>query len=220
MAMHERHFEELITRYIKGGDTIAVGTSKDGETLLKKLALYEEGQEIKVRVVPTSFRLAEIASSLGLEITSMNTDEVDIAVEFADQIDEQYNYIKRDSTSLVRDKMIAQSAETLIVIANEENYAKVLRGSVPFEIATFGWKRTLIQLEALGKAKLRKQGSKIYKTETTHYLVDVEIDSIYSAEDLDYSAKSIPGVLESGLFIGYADKLLLHNKRVRVESRV
>lgn len=220
MVLHEKHLEEFVARYINNGDTIAVGASSDGERMLKKLALYEEEQEIKIKLVPTSLKIASIASSLGLKITSLNEDEIDVAVEFADIVDYQYNYIKRDSVSLVRDKMIAQSAETLVLIAEQDNYVKRLRGIVPFEIATFGWKHTLNQLENLGKAKLCRTEKKICKTETNHYIVYVEADDIFSPEDLDYSAKAIPGVLESGLFLGYADKILLHNGKIKIESRV
>ncbi len=219
MALKEEHIEQIVAKYVKNGYTIAIGSEKAGEKFLSKLALAIEERNIKVSVVPTSLRMASLASSLDLKITSLNESEIDVAVEFVDQIDEDFNYIKRDSCSLVRDKMIAQSAVILIAIAEENNFVKRLRGSIPFEIATFGWKRTVSQLENFGRAGLRKSGNRVYKTETGHYLVDVAVDPVYELFELECDAKNIPGVLETGLFLGYADKIVLHNKGISVKSR-
>ena len=115
--------------------------------------------------------------------------------------------------------MIAQSAAVLVTVAEEKNFVSRLKGRIPFEITPFGWKRTLSQLEMFGKAKLREENGKPLKTETGNYLIDVDCDEIYSIDDLDYQAKNIPGVLETGIFIGYADKIVLHNNKIVVKSR-
>lgn len=219
--MDDRNIARLISKYIKDGSTVAIGTSMLGEKFLKTLALEMEIKKMEIRIVPTSFRIAAVATSLGLKLASLNSEEVDVAIEFVDQVDEGFNYIKRHSHSLVRDKMIAQSAENLIVIGEKKGFVKILHGNIPFEICTFGNERTLGQLEKLGRARLRTKHSKPYKTETNHYFVDVDVDEVYSLEDLEYQAKEIPGVLETGLFVGYADTVVLYDdKTVKVRSRL
>lgn len=215
----ESVIERFVLKYIKDDDVVSVGTSKYGEVFLKKLALALELEHIPInfiKFVPTSNRLAVIARQLGLPIVSINEHEIDFALEFVDQIDHGFNFVKRDSFSFLRDKMIAQSSETLMVIAQEKNFVKKIRGKIPFEIAFFGWKRTVNQLSVFGHARLRENNGKKFKTETGHYVVDVDCDKIFSIEDLEFKAKEIPGVLETGLFLGYADKVVLHNHRVRV----
>jgi len=219
MAMEDSHIEDFVAKYIKRDYVVAVGTSLLGKAFMNKLAFAEAEKGVKISVIPTSLETAAIASQLKLPIASLNEREVDVAIEFADAVDENYNFIKRNSSSLVRDKMIAQSAATLIVVAKHGDYVKKLRGRIPFEVATFGYKRTMTQLNLLGSVKLREVNGKPYKTETNHYLVDVEVDELYSLEDLEYQAKEIPGVLETGLFLGYADKIVLHNKNIEVKSR-
>jgi hypothetical protein len=39
-------------------------------------------------------------------------------------------------------------------------------------------------------------------------------------DDLDYQVKKIPGVLESSLFMGYADRVILHGSQLVVKSRM
>ena len=77
-----------------------------------------------------------------------------------------------------------------------------------------------MQLEKLGKATLREKKGKPFKTETGHYVIDVKVDEIYSLEDLEFQAKDIPGVLETGLFIGYADRILIHSNKLKMLSRL
>lgn len=220
MALTEETIEALVSRYMANNMVLAFGSGRESETFVKKLAKRIEEEELKVSVVPTSARMAEILSSLHIKTVSINEREIDVAIEFADAVDSAFNYIKRDSSSFVRDKMVAQSAAELMVITGEENYGKRLVGIIPFEVCQFGWKRTLIQLENLGSAKLRMHGGNPVKTETNHHIIDVKIDKIYSLEDLEFQAKDIPGVLETGLFIGYADRILLHNGELKVKSRL
>lgn len=220
--MREEHIEQLIARYVKNGDVVSIGSSALGEQFVKKLALSLEEEHIpidSVSFVPTSMRNAAIASSMGLPITDINEREIDVAIEFVDQVDENYNFIKHNSASLVRDKMIAQSAGILIVVIEEKGFVKKLKGKVPFEVATFGWKRTLNQLDVLGNARRREENGIPFKTETGHYVIDVNVDNIFSYDDLDFETKNIPGVLETGIFVGFADKIIIHGKTLQLMSR-
>lgn len=220
--LSEAVIERFIVKYIKDGDVVSVGSSKAGEVFIKKLALVLELDHIPIntiKFVPTSNRLAVIARQLEIPVTSINDHEIDVAVEFVDQVDRDFNFVKRDSSSLVRDKMIAQSAENLLVVAEEKNFVKRIRGRIPFEIAFFGWKRTINQLASFGHTRIREDQGRKLKTETGHYIVDVDCDPVFSPQDLEYKTKEVPGVLETGLFLGYADRIVLHNGKVRVLSR-
>ncbi|MBN2066986.1 MAG: ribose 5-phosphate isomerase A [Candidatus Diapherotrites archaeon] len=220
MALKEETVEALIAKYISNNMVLAFGTGSHTEKFLKKLAFKIEDENLEISVVPTSKDIAGILSALEIQTASLNEREIDLAIEFADIVDPGFNYIKRDSSSFVRDKMVAQSAAELIVVTDQENYVKRLHGCIPFEICVFGWKRTLMQLEKLGEAKLRERKGRPFKTETNHYVVDVQVDEIYSLDELEFQAKDVPGVLETGLFIGYADRVLLHNGRLEMKSRL
>ncbi len=221
--MQDDHIESLIARYVKDGDCISVGSGELGERFVKRLGLALESKHIpiwNVEFVPTSFRIGAVASSMGLPIADINEREVDVAIEFVDQIDENYNFVKRISSSFVRDKMIAQSSGILVAIANESGFVKKLRGNIPYEVSTFGWKRTLNQLDGFGKARRRlRENGLPEKTETGNYVIDVEFDRLFNYEELELLTKNIPGVLESGLFVGYADKIVLHGKKIQLMSK-
>ena len=220
MTLKDETLEALVSRYVSNNMVLSFGTGKESIKLVKKLALRIEEENMNVSVVATNTQVAEILADLGIKTVSINDKEIDLAIEFADLVDNEFNFIERDSGSFVRDKMIAQSAAELIVITDEKNYGKKLSGWIPFEVCVFGWRRTLLQLEKLGKAKLREVHNRPFKTETNHYIIDVKVDEIYSPEDLEFQAKEIPGVLETGLFLGYADRILLHNGKLEMLSRL
>ena len=220
--MQDEHVEGFIVRYIKDGDVVSIGSSDLGEKFLKSLAMALEKEHIpinQIEFVPTSMRNATLASSMGIPIADINEKDIDVAIEFVDQVDPNYNFIKRNSLSLVRDKMIAQCAGILVVIANEGNFVDRLKGTIPFEVATFGWKRTQNQLDTYGRARRRETNGVPFKTETGNYIIDVVFDSIFNYEELETETKNIPGVLETGLFIGYADKIIIHGKKIELMSR-
>jgi len=221
MALDERVVEAIVERYLEKGMVLAVGTGHMNEVFLRQIALKAHEKGFDISIVPTSVKLAEIAASLKLKIASINDAEVDLAIEFADLVDADFNFISIDTTSLVRDKMVGQSAAEMIVIAEEKNYVKQLGGVIPFEVATFGAKHSLIRLDQFGKAKFRENanGDK-YLTETGHYIIDVEVDDVFDLDDLQFQTKEVPGVLESGLFIDYADRVLLHNGKIHLMSRI
>jgi len=217
----EDQIEGLVEKYIKHGQTIGIGSSALGIKFLKKMALKKEIEVLDLKIVPTSAEMTLILKQLNLEMGSLDEKEVDIAIEFADLVDQNYNYIKKDSKSFVRDKMIAQSAETLIIVTKKNNFVSRLFGVVPFEVSPFWWKRTKLQLESFGATKERKNGESLIKTESGNYIIDALTDSVPSPEEFEYQAKEIPGVIETGLFVGYADRIILCDKgKIEVKSRI
>ncbi len=221
MALGEAFIEGFVERFVKNGYVLGIGAGEHDELFLKKIAVYATEHNMSISVVPSSIHIANLLARLGIPIASINDREIDLAIEFVSQVDEEFNYIKRDSLSLVRDKMIGQSAAELIVLTKKENYVKKLNGIIPFEICPFGWKHSLVRLDEFGKATIRRKADgEFVQTETGNYLVDVEIDEIYSLEDLEFDTKEVPGVLESGLFLHYADRVILHNGKVEMKSRI
>lgn len=219
--MQDEHIEQLIAKYVEDGDVVAIGSNPMGEKFIKKLAIALESDQIPINnidFIPTSMKMATIASSLGLHIADINEREVDVAIDFAEQVDRSFNFVKRNTASFVRDKMIAQSAATLIVVAQDRAMVERVKGSIPFEVVTFGWKRTMNQLDSYGKAARREKDGVPAKTETGNYIIDVKMDKALNYDELEYESKNIPGVIETGLFVGFADKILLHGKKLEMLS--
>ncbi|MDZ4256119.1 MAG: ribose-5-phosphate isomerase A, partial [archaeon] len=154
--LSEDHVDAFLAKYVKDGKVIAIGTNQLGDLFLKKLGLLCEQNHWEIPLIPTSTSQVHTAQQFHLPLTTLNEREVDIAFEFVSQADSDYNFTKRITYSLVRDKMIAQSAgEMIAILPSQEMYDKI-HGDVPFEISTFGWKRTLLLLEQIGRVDYSK----------------------------------------------------------------
>ncbi|MFA5126158.1 MAG: ribose-5-phosphate isomerase A [archaeon] len=212
--------EALLEKYITNNSVVSFGTGPSNEAFLKKLALYVEKNGLKIKIVPTAHSMGLICSQLKLPTVSLDDVEIDLAFDFVDQVNEDFDYISNETTSLIRDKMIALDAAELVVVCEEKNFVKKLNCPIAVEISSFAMNKTLTQLMNLGEPKLRQIKGKPVLSETGHYFVDIKCDDIYSIEDLDYQAKRIPGVLETSLFIGYADRVVLYGNNLIVKSRL
>ncbi len=212
--------EALLEKYIKQDSVVSFGTGPTNDSFLKKLALYSLNSSVRIKVVPTSHSMSILCSQLRIPLISLDEASVDLAFDFVDQVDEDFNYISNETTSLIRDKMIALDAEEMIVICDEKNFVPRLNWPISAEVSSFAINKTITQLMNLGEVNLRKLKDKPALSETGHYFVDIKPDEVYDLEDLEYQVKKIPGVLETSLFMGYADRVILHGTQLIVKSRM
>ncbi len=216
----DNHVQILLEKYEKNDSIVSFGTGPLNKDFLKRLAVYIENNSLNISVVPTSHVLSELCSELKIKTASLNDVEVDLAFDFADMVDEDFNYISNETTSLVRDKMIAQEASELVIICDEKNFVKKLKGNITLEVSPFAVNKTILHAMNLGEVTHRKVNGEAFLSETGNHFLDVKIDDIYDVEELDFQAKRIPGVLETSLFIGYCDRVLLHGSTITVKSRM
>ena len=216
----DERIEALLEKYIKQDSVVSFGTGPTNDSFLKKLALYSLNSGVRLKVVPTSHSMSILCSQLKIPLISLDEASVDLAFDFVDQVDEDFNYISNETTSLIRDKMIALDAEEMIVICDEKNFVPRLNWPISAEVSSFAINKTITQLMNLGEVKLRMNKDKPSLSETGHYFVDIKPDEVYDLEDLEYQVKKIPGVLETSLFMGYADRVILHGTQLIVKSRM
>ena len=94
----EERVEALLERYVKQNTVISFGTGPTNEEFLKKLALYSVNSGLRIKVVPTSHTMALLCSQLRLPTVSLDDVEIDLAFDFVDQVDEDFNYISNETT--------------------------------------------------------------------------------------------------------------------------
>ena len=137
---------------------------------------------------------------------------IDVTIDGADQVDPQLNLIKGGGGALLKEKVVAAAARQLIIVVDHTKCVPVLGKTfpLPVEVVPFGWGSTARQIEALGyKATLRRQDGHIFKTEAGHYILDMQIERIDNPADLDVQLNAVPGVVETGLFVGRTDILIV-----------
>jgi ribose 5-phosphate isomerase A len=199
--------------FVRPGTVIGLGTGSTANHMIALLGrLVRDGLDI--RGVPTSRGTAELARRHGIPLIDREDDwPIDLTLDGADQADPHLNLIKGGGGALLKEKIVAAAAKQFIVIVDHTKCVPVLGASfpLPIEVVPFGWGRTTRQIETRtgAKAVLRRQDDEVYRTEAGHYIVDVHIGHIDDPSQLERTLHQIPGVVETGLFVGRTTRLIV-----------
>jgi ribose 5-phosphate isomerase A len=167
---------------------------------------------LKVRCVATSEATLRQATGLGIPMTTLDDmPELDLTVDGADEIDPELRLIKGGGGALLREKIVAAASTRMAVIADASKLVACLGAfPLPVEVVPFGLTATSRHIEAalsrLGLAgPIRLRGdAKPFVTDGGHLILDCLLGAIPDPESLGAALSRIPGVVEHGLFIGYA----------------
>lgn len=199
--------------FVRDGMVVGLGTGSTAKHLV--IALGEKVRAgMKLRGVPTSQETAALAKQSGIPlIDAENRWEIDVAIDGADQVDPGFNLIKGGGGALLKEKIVAASAKQFIVLVDHTKQVPVLGGAfpLPIEVIPFGWGSTAREIEALTKnlVVLRERNGAPFKTEAGNLIVDVHLARIDQPRDLEIALNQIPGIVETGLFVGRTNVLIV-----------
>jgi len=199
--------------YVRDGMVVGLGTGSTAKHMI--VALGEKVKAgMKLRGVPTSHETATLAKQAGITlIDSENRWVIDVAIDGADQVDPSFNLLKGGGGALLKEKIVAASAKQFVVVVDHTKRVPVLGGTfpLPIEIVPFGWGSTAREIETLTKSNvvLRERHGAPFKTEAGNLIVDVHLARIDQPPELEAALNQIPGVVETGLFVGRTDVLVV-----------
>ncbi|MCA0989828.1 ribose-5-phosphate isomerase RpiA [Pseudalkalibacillus hwajinpoensis] len=197
--------------YIQDGMIVGLGTGSTVYwTILEIARMVKEGMSITG--VATSKSTEKLAQEQGIPLSSLeNVSTIDLTIDGADELTEDLTLIKGGGGALLREKIIAYHSTHMIVVADSSKYVKKLGTfPLPVEITKFGYLKTLNAIKNMGcTASLRKENDSLFITDNGNYIVDCSFDEICFPTTLHDHLNQIPGVVENGLFIGYATKAII-----------
>jgi ribose 5-phosphate isomerase A len=192
--------------FVRDGMIVGLGTGSTAKHMV--IALGEKVRAgMTLRGVPTSQETAALARQSGIPlIDAENRWEIDVAIDGADQVDPAFNLIKGGGGALLKEKIVAASAKQFIVLVDHSKQVPVLGGSFPF-----GWGSTAREIQHLTKSPvvLRERNGAPFKTEAGNLIVDVHLARIEQPANLEIALNQIPGIVETGLFVGRTDILIV-----------
>ena len=198
---------------IQPGMVVGLGS---GSTAEIAVALLGERVSTGLSVVgiPTSEKTRALAEKLGIPLAGLDTHpRLDLVIDGADQVERgTLNLIKGLGGALLREKIVAASARRMIVMVDDSKLVPRLGGHTPLpvEIAAFGWPSTMARLQDGGyRPTLRRIGGLPFVTDGGNHIADCAIASVDDPKRLEAELHALPGVMETGLFIGMATKVLV-----------
>ncbi|TRD22455.1 ribose-5-phosphate isomerase RpiA [Palleronia caenipelagi] len=215
--------------YVESGMKIGLGTGSTAAWLVRCLAEMVREDGLKITGVPTSSRTAEMAQAAGIPITTLDeVGRLDLTIDGADEADGNLTLIKGGGGALLQEKIVATASERMIVIADTTKRVETLGAfPLPIEVVRFGWKSTREAVAEIlsaadvmdTKITLREADGQPYVTDEGHHILDLHLGRIGAPGRLAQSLLSLPGVVETGLFIDICDVLITGHGDGRVEIR-
>ena len=141
-----------------------------------------------------------------------------MVIDGADEVDPKNNLIKGGGGALLMEKIVASYSKKLIVIVDASKIVpKLGKFPLPVEIVRFGSEKTKESVERLlirlgykrPKVFFRKSAGGKYVTDQQNYILDLHLNEIQDATLLYQELCRIIGVVEVGLFIKMASKIII-----------
>ena len=206
-------------KLVKDGFVVGLGSGSTAAYAIEALGKRKKRENITVLGIPTSYQAFLLAVKHGIVMTTLEErGVVDITFDGADQIDPKLNLIKGMGAALAREKIVASASRKNVIVADESKKVNVLGENnhpVPVEVLPFAVAVVKRKIESAGgKPSIREGKGKVGPviTDNGNVVIDSYFGVISNAEDLEKKLKTIPGVVETGLFIRLADICYLGTK--------
>jgi len=213
-SIFERAFE-----YVTAGTTIGLGSGRTASEFIRLLgARVRAGFAIKG--VPTSQASAALAEREGIPLVSLEAGiPLALTIDGADEVDPQLNLIKGYGRALVREKVVAASSDKLIIVVGPEKEVPQLgaRRKLPVEVVPFALPLCMRRLRDLGcQPILYEHDGQFAPTDNGNAILDCVIPPLGHPADLETKIHAIPGVIDTGLFLGMADVVLVGDDKFQL----
>ncbi len=194
---------EKAVLFINDGMTVGLGTGSTAYWAIKKMGeLVKDG--LSIVAVASSVASEKLAKECGITLVNINSiNSIDVTIDGADEIDNNYCLIKGGGGALVREKILAAASKKFIVVADVGKLVTTL-GSfpLPVEVVPFAANLTFKKLEQLGcTAIVRKAGDKDFISDNGNLIADCYFKEIAEPAILHSLINAIPGVVDNGLFL-------------------
>lgn len=202
---------------VKDGMRLGIGTGSTADEFVRLLAKEVEGG-LNMIGVPTSIKTMNLCKELGVPLTTLEElPELDLVIDGADEVDDQFQLIKGGGGALLREKIVAHASSAMAVIADESKLVETLGAfPLPIEVNRFGLAATHKAISTVtsgmglsGEIALRGGEVSPFETDGGHLILDASFGHIPDASALSKELLKIPGVVEHGLFLGYAKVVFL-----------
>ncbi len=165
-------------------------------------------------VVPSSYQAYQLAVKYHIPLTNLDLNpELVLTVDGADEVDKNLNLTKGGGGALFQEKVVASASKKLIIIVDESKLVDKLASKflIPIEILPFSLgvvKRKIVNMgiEPILRQAEKKMGPVV--TDNGNFIIDLKFpEPINDPAKIATDLKMIPGVVETGLFIGMTDEV-------------
>jgi ribose 5-phosphate isomerase A len=218
---HKRRAARAALEHLPPSGVIGLGTGSTTRYFIEAVAERVRDGFAYVGV-PTSERSRQLAEQLGVPLLGDDGPwDILVCVDGADEVSPSLDLIKGGGGAHAREKIVNFASRRNLIVVDETKLSPRLgeRFAVPVEVLPFGHQQTARALAEHGALTLRLSSGAPFRTDSGNYIYDNQTGPIPVPAELDAALKTIPGVVETGLFCARADVVLVAREG-RVEELI
>ena len=201
-------------KLIPKSGAVGLGSGSTVAIFAEELGRQISADEVDVCVVPSSYQAYQLAVKYNIPLTNLDLNPtLLLTVDGADEVDKELNLTKGGGGALFQEKVVASASEKLVIIADETKLVDYLatRFDIPIEVLPFSLGVVRKTISKMGitpniREAQRKMGPVV--TDNGNFLLDLKFpEPISDPAKVAIELKMIPGVMETGLFIGMTDEV-------------
>jgi ribose 5-phosphate isomerase A len=198
---------------LRDGDVVGVGSGSTSLLTLHALVDIAKRQGFHFRAVITSLEMEIACAELVVPTLSLLEARPEWSFDGADEVDGERNMIKGRGGAMVREKLVMSASPERYVLVDGSKIVQRLgeRASIPIEVIPEALELVKSQLLTTFpvlsldlRLAVAKDGPII--TEYGNLILDVRFSDVQP--ELDTALNSVPGVVGTGLFIGFSPTLV------------
>lgn len=200
---------------VEDGMVVGLGTGSTVAFTLERLAERIRSEGLALRGVPTSLDTETKARALGIPLVTLDeVESIDLTIDGADEVDRALNLTKGGGGALLREKVVAFASWQLVIVVGRDKLVERLGTTflLPVEVVPFARPAVAREIRALGAEPILRMGDagKPYATDNGNQILDCRYpDGIEDPAEMERSLDRIPGIVETGLFVGLADLVVV-----------
>jgi ribose 5-phosphate isomerase A len=192
--------------FVRDHTIVGLGTGSTSRHFVQLLAQRVKDEHMSIIGVATSGATAELATQLGIVVKGIDeVEQMDLYVDGVDEIDIHGAIIKGGGGALLREKIVAANSNERVYIADGSKLVQSLGGvyPVPVEVVPFGHTFAGRRIGRMGTHPvLRTSATGVFHTDSGNLIYDCKFESLPDPARLNDELLHIPGVVETGLFLG------------------
>lgn len=196
--------------FVEDDMLVGLGSGSTAAYAVKELG-RKVSEGLRIIGIPSSEKTAALAREVGIELTKLGQRKMDINIDGADEFDPYLQLIKGGGGALLREKILAvNSLENIIIVDSRKQVNRLGAFKLPIEVIPFSYEGVnTVLVEMQLSPQLRQREGNPYITDEGNYIIDLDISKARSMKGLDLNLQVIPGVIETGLFLGLASKVIM-----------
>ncbi len=213
--------------FVSDGACVGLGSGRASSAFIR--ALGERCRDgLRVHGVATSAASATLATSVGIPLIGIEDRMLlELTVDGADEVAPNLDMVKGWGGALVRERIVATASKRQVILVGADKLVTTIgeRGRIPVEVIPMAQWPVTHALLALGLAptlRMDSTGANPYVTDNGNVIIDFAprepIVDGKIARAVERAVLDIVGVVDTGLFLGTADRVLVGHSDGRVET--